>query len=239
MDKLLIRGLMAMAICLAAAQACAADFDYDWVSGGALSAYPGSGLIAHGWFLDGSAAVAADFTVEGNFYRSDLDGCPPVVLEPEQVQTFGCVGQSSNSETYRLGGGWHRPLADDADLLVDAYYAHGQLHQSSSIVYFLLPPPGGICVPPDVLVKGHCESSSIQDSSGGGYLVDAGMRVRCGCTVEFRGFLGRQHLGDAGTANFVSGEASYAFTDHWVALLAVSHLSTPQNQYRLGLRYRF
>ena len=239
MDKQLLGGLLAAALCLMAGPASAADFDYDWVSGGALSAYPGGGLIAHGWFLDGSVAVAADFTLEGNFNRLDLNGCPPVVLPFGQVQTFGCVGQSSNSETYRLGAGWHRPVADDADLLLDAYYAHGQSHETSSIVYFLLPPSGGTCVPPDVLVMGHCESSNTQDSSGSGYLVDAGLRIRCGCTVEFRGFLGRQHLGDAGTANFVSGEASYAFTQHWVALLVMSHLSTPQNQYRLGLRYRF
>jgi len=239
MDKLLIRGLMAVALCLMAAPAAAADFDYDWVSAGMLNMYPGQGLIAHGWFLDGSAAVAPDFTVEGNFYRSELNGCPPVVSVPNQLQTFGCVAQASNSETYRLGGGWHRPVAEDADLLVDAYYAHGQSHQSSSIVDFLPLPLGAVCPAPTVTVKGRCESSSTQDSSGGGYLVDAGLRVRCGCTVEFRGFLGRQHLGETGTANFVSGEASYAFTGHWVALFAMSHLSTPQNQYRLGLRYRF
>lgn len=241
MDKRLLRGLMAMAICLAATQACAADFDYDWVSGGVLNAYPGSGLIAHGWFLDGSAAVAAGFTVEGNFYRSDLDGCPPVVLALGRVQEVVCVGYASNSETYRVGGGWHRPVAEDADLLVDAYYAHGQLHQSSTDI-FLLPeptPPGFNCDAGETKVSTGCEFGSTQDQSGGGYLVDAGLRIRCGCTVEFRGFLGRQHLGEAGTANFVSGEASYAFTAHWVALLAMSHLSTPQNQYRLGLRYRF
>ena len=111
MHKRIFLGLAIAWLWVSATTASAADFDYDWLSGGALNLYPGAGLIEHGWFVDGSAAVAPQFSLEGTFYRTDQGNyCPQVALGRGVVRTFGCVGQASNRESYRVGGGCRGPL---------------------------------------------------------------------------------------------------------------------------------
>ena len=175
MDKHLLRSLLAAAVYLLAASASAADFNYDWLSAGALNVYPGGGITERGWFLDGSYAVAPQFTVEGDFDRASLNGCPALVAPQGQVLFIYCVKQASSDEDYRLGGGWHMPVTDDADLLVDAYYAHDQFHQGSTDFLVILqpPPPGFGCATGTTTVPGGCDFGTTQDRSGGGYLVAA------------------------------------------------------------------
>lgn len=239
MDMRLLRGLLAAALCLCAASAAAADFDYDWVSTGVLRNHSG-GLIEHGGFVDGSYAVGSQFTVQGSFYQWRS-------TQGEQFCSTGtsanfCDITAANRKYLRVGAGWHWSVADSADLLADAYYARNWLHEDFEEETFLVTPP---CPAGSVAILNGCAQAGSADFTGSGYQVDVGVRIRCSCTVEFKGYLshaGLSHVGlgeGFGSANIASAEAAWRFTGPWTLVVDARHSSTPTTQYRVGMRYQF
>ncbi|HEY3644759.1 MAG TPA: hypothetical protein VGM16_05410 [Gammaproteobacteria bacterium] len=235
MHRLCVRLLLALSLALSLGAAEAADFDYDWLSGGLMRNYPG-GIVEDGWFVDGSVAVSSQFTLQGDFYRLKYDQnlC---LGTPGGLNTGICFGQSSRWDYLRLGAGWHLAMTDSADLLADAYYARDKNHDEVVNTVFA---PGITCPANGFAIPGGCAEETTHDVTGSGYLLDVGVRVRCSCALEFKGYLGHVSVGGGfGASNFVRAEGAWQFANHWALVLDARHYSSPSNQYRLGMRYLF
>lgn len=101
MKRILLAALAIVAIPLAAQ---AGDLNYNYVQGG-YQATDIDGLPnAHGWGLNGSAALGSNFSVSGGWARQD----------------FNSSNVSFND--WNLGGGFHNPINATTDLVANVDY---------------------------------------------------------------------------------------------------------------------
>ena len=230
MQRFCVRWLFGLAIALSLGTAQAADFDYDWLTAGVIQDDPNGGNSAHGWLVDGSYAFSSHFTLQGSYYKYDLDTAHCAV-------PTSCELLAKHSSLTLVGAGWHLPMADEVDLLVDAYL--GRHDDRTQFTSERLGPGIGTCPtgPGNVTIPGGCAQVSGFDDSGNSWQLDTGVRVRCGCSLEFKAYLGSVRT--YRNSGFLSLEGDWKFAGPVALVLEARRLAGSDNQYRLALRYLF